>query len=650
MKPLFPIKVSLAATLLLLTGCTNLAEQEFQPLLLDNANLLAPATRSWIESYRFPRGYALAVRTVDLLQDATLGAEADDLFSQTAEASDHEKALEKRGVFVLVSRKPALIQVRVGSELYGAARWGGVIAGPEYIEKQRIAQTSGPEAALREIVPWLANSLPQAMDLPAYKRAVLQQAPQILADELEDLGLPSETFYGHYLLRPILRLRVLELNLFQSWWITYVVVAIIILLLQWLLGRALGAQGLGGMVRRKSQSKWAGQVIGGVQIFLGIVISIVLSIPPAASTVFLAGSRLEDQGALRASGIPGVERLTFDPEAYRVKTGLFLALLILSLRLVKGFGSRVSFLAPALLPSEEQERIFSQIEDEEPLRAFLIASFGSRMGKDISLTDEEFRKQPFTNAYLMPGIDDLKAAVMWSALAWLFLPQPVSMAAIYFWALPAIWGIFATLKTLWAYQQSKGRSVVLPAAAAVLLLAIATALVLKKGIPFPGLHLRGSQAASSFSTESKTSLRGVGPIRIGMTLEQAREVLGELHSDLEATADPKACYYVVPVHGPEGISIMVSQDRIARIDIVSTAFSTISGARVGDPEKRVLSLYRSRLKVASHQYDENGHYLIFTPKDQSDKNYRLIFETDGKVVTSFRVGRVPEIEWVEGCL
>jgi hypothetical protein len=28
---------------------------------------------------------------------------------------------------------------------------------------------------------------------------------------------------------------------------------------------------------------------------------------------------------------------------------------------------------------------------------------------------------------------------------------------------------------------------------------------------------------------------------------------------------------------------------------------------------------------------------------------RLIFETDGKVVTSYRAGHEPEVEYVEGC-
>ncbi|WP_255327297.1 hypothetical protein [Synechocystis sp. PCC 7509] len=40
--------------------------------------------------------------------------------------------------------------------------------------------------------------------------------------------------------------------------------------------------------------------------------------------------------------------------------------------------------------------------------------------------------------------------------------------------------------------------------------------------------------------------------------------------------------------------------------------------------------------------------MTFIPKDKSDRFYRLVFETDGKRVLSFRAGKLPEVEYVEG--
>lgn len=46
---------------------------------------------------------------------------------------------------------------------------------------------------------------------------------------------------------------------------------------------------------------------------------------------------------------------------------------------------------------------------------------------------------------------------------------------------------------------------------------------------------------------------------------------------------------------------------------------------------------------------QNGKYLTFVPKDATDKNYRLIFETSKNRVTRFRSGKLPEVEYIEGC-
>jgi hypothetical protein len=35
--------------------------------------------------------------------------------------------------------------------------------------------------------------------------------------------------------------------------------------------------------------------------------------------------------------------------------------------------------------------------------------------------------------------------------------------------------------------------------------------------------------------------------------------------------------------------------------------------------------------------------------DSASAGKEIVFETDGKRVTMFRAGRLPEVEWVEGC-
>ncbi len=59
-------------------------------------------------------------------------------------------------------------------------------------------------------------------------------------------------------------------------------------------------------------------------------------------------------------------------------------------------------------------------------------------------------------------------------------------------------------------------------------------------------------------------------------------------------------------------------------------------------------LYPGQVSISPHKYVD-GHYLIVTPSAPADSTYRLVFETDGKLVTRFRSGKMPEVTWVEGC-
>ena len=87
---------------------------------------------------------------------------------------------------------------------------------------------------------------------------------------------------------------------------------------------------------------------------------------------------------------------------------------------------------------------------------------------------------------------------------------------------------------------------------------------------------------------------------------------------------------------------------MARVDVTKPGVRTREGAQVGDPEAAVLKLYEGRVAVTPHKYSgPQGHYLTVTTP--GDSLHRIVFETDGATVQNYRVGRLPEVEWVEGC-
>ena len=168
------------------------------------------------------------------------------------------------------------------------------------------------------------------------------------------------------------------------------------------------------------------------------------------------------------------------------------------------------------------------------------------------------------------------------------------------------------------------------------------------------LAIVAAQAQARLTNQSKVSLNGVGQIRVGMTVAEASQAAGTRLVSLAGGAvdTNSSCFYVKPQGGPKDLEIMLNNGRVARVDVVrNSSLTTVKGAGIGNTEARIKSLYPGQIQVTPHKYtfQTGGHYLTFIPKDSADKNYRIVFETDGKRVTQFRAGRLPEVEYVERC-
>ena len=151
-------------------------------------------------------------------------------------------------------------------------------------------------------------------------------------------------------------------------------------------------------------------------------------------------------------------------------------------------------------------------------------------------------------------------------------------------------------------------------------------------------------ADSSADTGWQLSEHGIGPVRVGMTVAEAAAAL----SGATARPDTQECAYVGLGGLPEGVSLMTERGRIVRVDVDdSSAVATSRGARVGWTEARVLAAYPGA-RVRPHRY-EHGHYLVAIPGAPEDTTHRIVFETAAGVVTRFRGGVVPAVEYVEGC-
>jgi len=154
----------------------------------------------------------------------------------------------------------------------------------------------------------------------------------------------------------------------------------------------------------------------------------------------------------------------------------------------------------------------------------------------------------------------------------------------------------------------------------------------------------------SVFADAEVRLTGIGPIQIGMTLEEATDALGlplvPIGSNLGGD-----CAYYQPDSVSQALGFMVVDNRVIRVDVwPGSSLATVSGAKIGSTTEDIAALYPGQIEVMPNPYTK-GEFLILTPQDPELTLFRLVFETDaeGKVV-QYRAGQFPAVTWPDGCV
>lgn len=159
------------------------------------------------------------------------------------------------------------------------------------------------------------------------------------------------------------------------------------------------------------------------------------------------------------------------------------------------------------------------------------------------------------------------------------------------------------------------------------------------------LMLASTSAAVAIDESWRITTAGYGPVKIGMSVEEAQEALGA-KLVAEGPLDNAECHYLRPEPAVEGLWLMISKDRVVRIEVNAPGITTRSGLGVGDSETRVKELFPS-VEVTPHKYvAPDGSYLTVWTRDHKAA---VRFETLQGKVTSFYAGQVPQVEYIEGC-
>ncbi len=166
------------------------------------------------------------------------------------------------------------------------------------------------------------------------------------------------------------------------------------------------------------------------------------------------------------------------------------------------------------------------------------------------------------------------------------------------------------------------------------------------------------------TANSPVKLTSVGPVVVGMTLDQVATAAGvdlTRQPDFDQAVAEKNCAYVspstIPGYSPppesgnkSPLAFMIVDGKLARIDILGGDFATDKGIKVGSAETAVTEAYGGGSPLPPRAFVGPPYrYLTASPKDEEDQGYKMVFESDGAKVVNYRVGKEPEVENRQGC-
>lgn len=144
---------------------------------------------------------------------------------------------------------------------------------------------------------------------------------------------------------------------------------------------------------------------------------------------------------------------------------------------------------------------------------------------------------------------------------------------------------------------------------------------------------------------SAVSTAGLGPVEFGMTVAEAERAAGSRLVPTEGSADAP-CWTGAFEEGPLGLTLLVADGEVRRLDVTDGVLATVSGAGIGDTADQLRELFGANLEDAPDP-DGSGAALIYVPSDESDAGTRIIFTVEDGTVTALRAGQLPEV--ATGC-
>lgn len=362
-------------------------------------------------NFDYPAGIVPVLFAADSIEPIKMGAYADECFDALMDSISESKDFKRRGMLVLVSRNPELIQIRLGSRYRVYCNMTGATSGVDYLNLQKQIREKGIEETLPLFLQNTSVRIQELNALPSYKKYRINSAVSAISTCLEYIGTPSENFYGKCVLTPILKTTSLGYYVFKSWLLTFMFVCLIMLLCRWALFL---------VVKRLLQKHVIGLIWSQKIINWGL--GLLFSISAAASAIILSSGRMEDAIALQAIGVPFIENFQIAAADYVLKTSFVAAFFFVLMYALKRNIVSDIFLY-SLLEPEKQQAIYHNLSDAQKTTLVI--------GHEADLSKVEESSEPYSELFTSRVSQRETMTIVSLAMAALFLiPRPLIIMGI----------------------------------------------------------------------------------------------------------------------------------------------------------------------------------------------------------------------------
>ncbi len=155
-------------------------------------------------------------------------------------------------------------------------------------------------------------------------------------------------------------------------------------------------------------------------------------------------------------------------------------------------------------------------------------------------------------------------------------------------------------------------------------------------------------AADPVAACGPASAAGFCGITFGMMPQDAKTTfptpLTRAGGDVNTVHDPQMCFQMYAGAPLEGVSFLVEQDKVGRVDVEAPGVTNPDGFGVGSMAANMKTKYGAALTEQPNKYEPTVTELMLT-----DGAGKQVFEIANGVVRAWRAGVPPLIDYVEHC-